>query len=254
MRRPARRLPAPLTPPPARHARRRPRRPPPRPRPAPTAADGEQGQHAAADRSPRGLAPAAGAPPPPGAPPAPRRGPPGPSGAGEPAARRSARASSGEKRLAGMAFTTQAGPRHPQHAANLGVQLDGLVHRQLLGQRHQRDRRPDRIDEQSLHPLGVVAERPGRDGVEERRGDPEELDGVAGGGRVHQHQVPARPAVRPGGSGPRAGSSRGSPARPARAPPGGSSGPAGSRRPRGRWPGTGATISPYSRIASGAGR
>ena len=93
------------------------------------------------------------------------------------------------------------------------------------------------------------AGRPGTR-VEERGGDAQELHGVAGGGRVHQHQVPARAARPAAASAPRAGSCPAPPARPA----------TGSRRRKyctSRFSKTAwytarkrSTMSPYSRMAS----
>jgi hypothetical protein len=85
-------------------------------------------------------------------------------------------------------------PRHPQDAAHLRVEVDRLVHRHLLGQGDDGEGGARGIDEERLHPLGVVPERAPRDGVDQRRGDAQELHGVAGGGGVHHHEVPARPA------------------------------------------------------------
>ncbi len=85
--------------------------------------------------------------------------------------------------------------RDAEHLAHLRVELDGLVHRHLLREGHDGEGRPGRIDEQVAHPLRVAAQRPGGNGVDQHRRDAEELDGVAGGGRVHHHQVPAGAAA-----------------------------------------------------------
>jgi hypothetical protein len=46
-----------------------------------------------------------------------------------------------------------------------------------------------------VHPLDVAAQGPGGHGVEERRGDPQQLHRVPGGRRVEHDQVPPRAAA-----------------------------------------------------------
>ena len=51
-----------------------------------------------------------------------------------------------------------------------------------------------RVDQQLLHPLSVTAEGPGRNGVEQGGRHAQQLHGVARGGRVEHHEVPAEAA------------------------------------------------------------
>ena len=95
----------------------------------------------------------------------------------------------GEPRL-GHGVHEQGAARDAEDAAHLGVELDGLVHRHLLGERHDHERGARGIDEDRLHPLGVVPQRAAGEGVEERPRDAQQLDRVPRRRRVDDDEVP----------------------------------------------------------------